>query len=94
MVIVISGNFSVPRDEIKELIMANGGKNSSSVSSRTSFLLAGEKPGPEKIRKAESLGIRIVDEAAFREMLGQPAVNDSAGEDSHTQNTHFEPTLF
>ena len=94
MVIVISGNFSVPRDEIKELITANGGKNSSSVSSRTSFLLAGEKPGPEKIRKAESLGIRIVDEAAFREMLGQPAVNDSAGEDSHTQNTHFEPTLF
>lgn len=94
MVIVISGNFSVPRDEIKELITANGGKNSSSVSSRTSFLLAGEKPGPEKIRKAESLGIRIVDEAAFREMLGQSAVNDSAGEDSHTQNTHFEPTLF
>ncbi len=94
MVIVISGNFSIPRDEIKELITANGGKNSSSVSSRTSFLLAGEKPGPEKIRKAESLGIRIVDEAAFREMLGQPAVNDSAGEDSHTQNTHFEPTLF
>ena len=94
MVIVISGNFSVPRDEIKELITANGGKNSSSVSSRTSFLLAGEKPGPEKIRKAESLGIRIVDEAAFREMLGQPAVNDSAGEDPHTQNTHFEPTLF
>ena len=94
MVIVISGNFSVPRDEIKELITANGGKNSSSVSSRTSFLLAGEKPGPEKIRKAESLGIRIVDEAAFREMLGQPAVNDSAGEDSHAQTTHFEPTLF
>ena len=94
MVIVISGNFSVPRDEIKELITANGGKNSSSVSSRTSFLLAGEKPGPEKIRKAESLGIKIVDEAAFREMLGQPAVNDSAGEDSHAQNTHFEPTLF
>lgn len=94
MVIVISGNFSVPRDEIKELITANGGKNSSSVSSRTSFLLAGEKPGPEKIRKAESLGIRIVDETAFREMLGQPVVNDSAEEDSHTQNTHFEPTLF
>ena len=94
MVIVISGNFSVPRDEIKELITANGGKNSSSVSSRTSFLLAGEKPGPEKIRKAENLGIRIVDEAAFREMLGQPVVNGSAEEDPHTQNTHFEPTLF
>ena len=94
MVIVISGNFSVPRDEIKELITANGGKNSSSVSSRTSFLLAGEKPGPEKIRKAESLGIRIVDEASFREMLGQPVVNGSAEEDPHTQNTHLEPTLF
>ena len=67
--IVISGNFSVSRDDIKALISAHGGKNSGSVSGRTSYLLAGEKPGPEKIKKAESLGVEIIDEQAFREMI-------------------------
>ncbi|MGN0202612.1 MAG: NAD-dependent DNA ligase LigA [Candidatus Cryptobacteroides sp.] len=67
--IVISGNFSVSRDEIKGLVEANGGKNSTSVSSRTSFLLAGSKPGPEKIRKAEALGVKIISESEFRAML-------------------------
>lgn len=67
--IVISGNFSVSRDDIKALISAHGGKNSGSVSGKTSYLLAGEKPGPEKIKKAESLGVEIIDEQAFREMI-------------------------
>ena len=67
--IVISGNFSVSRDEMKELIKSHGGKNSGSVSGKTAFLLAGEKPGPEKIRKAESLGVEIIDEVKFREMI-------------------------
>ena len=67
--IVISGNFSVSRDDIKALISVHGGKNSGSVSGKTSYLLAGEKPGPEKIKKAESLGVEIIDEQAFREMI-------------------------
>ena len=67
--IVISGNFSVSRDEIKTLIVSHGGKNSGSISSRTSFLLAGEKPGPEKIKKAESLGTPIISEDEFRKMI-------------------------
>ena len=67
--IVISGTFSISRDEMKALIEANGGKNSGSISSKTSFLLAGEKPGPEKLRKAEALGVRVIDEAGFRAML-------------------------
>ena len=67
--IVISGNFSVSRDEIKALIVSHGGKNSGSISSRTSFLLAGEKPGPEKIKKAESLGTPIISEDEFRKMI-------------------------
>jgi len=67
--VVISGNFSVSRDDIKALISAHGGKNSGSVSGKTSYLLAGEKPGPEKIKKAESLGVEIIDEQAFREMI-------------------------
>ena len=69
--IVISGNFSVSRDEIKELIKAHGGKNSGSVSGKTTYLLAGEKPGPEKIKKAESLGVEIIDESVFREIIGE-----------------------
>ena len=82
--IVISGNFSVSRDEIKALIEANGGKNSGSVSGKTSFLLAGTKPGPEKIRKAESLGIEILDEEAFRKLLPEgtlPAPAQDNGND-------------
>ena len=67
--IVISGNFSVSRDEIKSLIIAHGGKSSGSISSKTTYLLAGEKPGPEKIRKAESLGVERIDEQKFREMI-------------------------
>lgn len=68
-VIVITGNYSIPRDKMKALIEANGGKNSSSVSGKTDYLLAGEKPGPEKIKKAESLGIRIISESEFMEMI-------------------------
>ena len=67
--IVISGNFSVSRDDMKALIIAHGGKSSGSVSGKTSYLLAGEKPGPEKIRKAESLAVEIIDEQKFREMI-------------------------
>ena len=67
--IVISGNFSVSRDEIKTLIVSHGGKNSGSISSRTSFLLAGEKPGPEKMKKAESIGTPIISEDEFRKMI-------------------------
>ncbi len=67
--IVISGNFSVSRDDMKSLIVAHGGKSSGSISSKTTYLLAGEKPGPEKIKKAESLGVEIIDEQKFREMI-------------------------
>lgn len=85
--IVISGNFSVSRDEMKRLIETNGGKNSSSVSGKTDFLLAGSKPGPEKIRKAEELGVRIIGEDEFMNMINiaPPA---AAREDE------VEPTLF
>ncbi len=69
--IVITGNFSISRDDMKKLIERHGGKNGSSVSSKTSFLLAGDKPGPEKIKKAESLGISIISEQKFMDMLPQ-----------------------
>lgn len=70
--IVISGNFSVSRDDIKALIAAHGGKNSGSVSGKTSYLLAGEKAGPEKLKKADALGVKVIDEAEFRKMIEEP----------------------
>ena len=68
--IVISGNFSISRDDMKALIEANGGKNGSSVSSKTTYLLAGSKPGPEKVKKANELGIQIIDEKFLYELIG------------------------
>ena len=86
--IVISGNFSVSRDEMKALIEANGGKNSGSVSGKTAFLLAGSKPGPEKIKKAESLGVPILDEEAFRKLLPEGSL-PAAARDDETELTLF-----
>ena len=74
--IVISGNFSISRDEMKALIAAHGGKNSGSISGKTAYLLAGEKPGPEKIRKAEALGVEIIDETYFRNLIGDDINNE------------------
>ena len=67
--IVISGNFSVSREEIKSIISAHSGKNTGSVSGKTSFLLVGEKPGPEKIRKAQSLGVKVISEEEFYSLI-------------------------
>ncbi len=69
--IVVSGVFSIPRDTLKELVEKNGGKNVSSISKNTSFVLAGEKMGPEKRKKAESLGIPILSEEEFRSMIAE-----------------------
>lgn len=70
MNIVISGVFANhTRDEYKAMIEKHGGKNVSSISSKTTFVLAGEKMGPSKLQKAESLGVKIVDENTFLKML-------------------------
>ena len=67
---VISGVFSLhSRDEIKTLVEDHGGKVSSSLSSKTSFLLAGENMGPKKRIKADNLGIVIIDETTFLSMI-------------------------
>ena len=71
MSIVVSGVFStMSRDEIKQLIEDLGGKNVSSISKKTSFVVAGDKMGPEKRKKAESLGIEIKTEEDFLAMIG------------------------
>ena len=68
--IVISGVFAHhSRDEYKELIEKNGGKNVGSISKKTSFILAGENMGPSKLEKANKLGIPIVNEDDFLKMI-------------------------
>ena len=68
--IVVSGVFTQhSRDEYKAMIEANGGKNVGSVSKKTSFILAGENMGPEKRKKAESLGVEILTEEQFLELI-------------------------
>lgn len=85
--IVISGNFSISREDMKALITAHGGKNSGSISGKTAYLLAGEKPGPEKIKKAESLGVQIISESDFRSIVGEVSATDRKQEE-------LEPSLF
>lgn len=68
--IVISGTFERhSRDELKLLIERNGGKNTSSISKKTSYLLAGTNVGPSKMAKVESLGVALLSESEFEEMI-------------------------
>ena len=83
MTIVISGNFSISRDDMKALIASHGGKNSGSISKKTRYLLAGEKAGPEKLKKAEALGIEIIGENDILAIIGETKPAEET-----------EPTLF
>ncbi len=70
--IVISGVFSrYSRDEYKEIIEKNGGKNVGSISSKTSFILAGDNMGPSKLEKAQKLGVKIMSEDEFLALIGK-----------------------
>ncbi|MCR5050477.1 MAG: NAD-dependent DNA ligase LigA [Paludibacteraceae bacterium] len=72
MSIVISGTFSHhSRDEYKTMIEQNGGKNVGSVSKKTSFILVGDNMGPEKRKKAEELGVKMISEDEFLEMINE-----------------------
>ncbi|WP_293588923.1 NAD-dependent DNA ligase LigA [Prevotella sp.] len=77
--IVISGVFTKhSRDEYKALIEKNGGKNVGSISGKTSFILAGDNMGPSKLQKAEKLGLPLVDEATFLEMIGEASAESES----------------
>ncbi|MBQ7311308.1 MAG: NAD-dependent DNA ligase LigA [Alistipes sp.] len=81
--VVVSGKFSVySRDELKALIESHGGKNQSGVSSNTDFIVAGENMGPAKLQKAEKLGVTILTEQQFIELIdqGSSAVEPTAPE--------------
>ncbi|MGV8964094.1 MAG: NAD-dependent DNA ligase LigA [Candidatus Saccharimonadaceae bacterium] len=68
--IVISGVFSLhSRDEYKDIILQNGGKNTGSISKKTDYILAGENMGPAKMEKAIKLGVKIIDEETFLSII-------------------------
>ncbi|MCO5268696.1 MAG: NAD-dependent DNA ligase LigA [Brumimicrobium sp.] len=68
--IVVSGVFqSFSRDELKAIIEAHGGKNVGSISAKTSFIVAGENMGPSKLQKAQDLGVQILSEEEFKQLI-------------------------
>jgi DNA ligase (NAD+) len=70
-ILVVSGVFnSFSRDELKHIIDVNGGKNTGSVSAKTDFLVAGEGMGPSKLKKATDLGVTILSEEEFKNLIG------------------------
>lgn len=91
-IIVVSGVFErFSRDEIKQTIEDYGGKNSSSISSKTSFIVAGDKMGPEKKKKAENLNILIISEEEFISMLNG---ENSKEKDDSKKEKQKDLTLF
>jgi DNA ligase (NAD+) len=69
--VVVSGVFkNYSRDDIKKEVEKHGGKNVGSISAKTSFVLAGENMGPEKLKKAEKLGVQILSEDDFMKLIG------------------------
>ena len=85
--IVISGTFARhSREEYKEIIEVCGGKNVSSISSKTSFILAGDNMGPSKQEKARQLGIPLVSEAEFLDMIGERNENENQNENEKNEN--------
>jgi len=68
---VVSGKFSIARDDLKKMIRNFGGKNVSAISSKTDYVLAGDAMGPAKLKKAEKLGVPIISEEEFMKMIAK-----------------------
>jgi DNA ligase (NAD+) len=67
---LVSGTFTLSRDELKKMIEVNGGRNVGSISKSLNYLIAGDKMGPEKLKKATDLNIPIISEEEFKVMIG------------------------
>ena len=72
--LVVSGKFTISRDELKQLIESHGGRNVAAVSGNVDYLVAGDKMGPEKRKKAEKLGVRIISEEEFMALIATDTV--------------------
>ncbi|MCM1020810.1 MAG: NAD-dependent DNA ligase LigA [Muribaculum sp.] len=87
---VISGTFNYnSRDEYKALIELNGGKNSSSVSKKTDYILAGDNMGPAKLEKAQALGVKMLTEDEFLQMISPQQLTDEDNSSEGTQQSLF-----
>ena len=87
---VISGRFlNHSRDELKALIESHGGRNLAAVSGSVDYLVAGENMGPAKLKKAEKLGIRIISEEEFEQMIADSPAAESAPASEPQQGTLF-----
>ena len=65
----MSGTFQMSRDDLKKMIEVNGGRNIAGVSKNLNYLIAGDKMGPEKLKKASDLNINIINEQDFLSMI-------------------------
>ena len=98
---VVSGKFSISRDELKRMIEAHGGRNVAAVSGNVDYLIAGDKMGPEKLKKAEKLGVKMISEAEFMAMIqhNEPAQSmtpemDEKETESKVVETPVQGSLF
>ncbi len=97
MTIMITGTYSIPRDTMKHYIESHGGKVGTSVTSSTTYLLAGDKAGDAKLKKAEKLGIPIISEEEFYRIAASPATSANepvAKLHRDEKNDNEELTLF
>lgn len=91
---VISGLFTLySRDELKEMIEANGGKNLAAVSANVDYVVAGRNMGPAKLQKAEKLGIKIITEQELVDMIGENSAEQAEISDSTMQEHRREEPL-
>ncbi len=72
---LVSGSFSISRDELKKLIEHNGGQNVGSISKSLDFLIAGDKMGPEKLKKATDLNIKMISEEEFMQLIQESIIS-------------------
>ncbi len=92
---VVSGKFTTfDRDQIKSLIEKHGGKLLSAVSANVDFVVAGDKMGPAKLQKAEKLGITIINEEQFAEMIAEDTQNSESTQNENQMEPTLQGTLF
>ncbi len=91
---VVSGKFTIfGRDELKALIEKHGGRLLSAVSANVDYLVAGDKMGPAKLQKAEKLGVRIISEELFAQMISGNEDNKSKEAETEAQNNQTEQII-
>lgn len=87
---VVSGKFSISREELKEMIEKYGGRNVSAVSASTDYIIAGEAMGPAKAQKAEKLGVKVISESDFYKIIKGAENTSAEASVPKTQDTEKE----